>query len=585
VEGVIAAGNDIMNDSIANLAPATPPQPGRYDALAWLFVLGGLALAAVLGLLSDGIYMNDDATHYFIARDGWGKLSALLHRWGRIGYTAPTSPVAYWSGFAGCRLFSAVQTALISLLAWRVARRLIGPGIFAASAAMFVWLQPLTFRLALTTLTETTGALYMLLGLFLYLRGNRLWSCVAFSALFITRDETMALAPLVAMAMIIDARKQGGGSLRKALASRWVWVGFALLASGPVLYVLASIPVDLTPDGDPLQIFSRPYSAEYGTGPLYWMAARWPEQATPTIVAIGLVGLCLLVRSLRRRPLDDQAGRASGAWLIPAWTLGYFALHSVLFSRGLFAHGGEGRYMIPLTGPLAVQAAIGLRGVLTDRRGGVVLLFAALLAGLIWLPFFVFPYLTTILSAAVRYGLVLGSLGAVVLLGLLIARKLVPPRVVAAVLTLAAAALLLSQFQFYCRPLSLENPVDPMDKPLAQAAKWVQQRGFQGRLLITKHPLIRLLLPEAELRLPETRLEWSNLEAIGLWERSPAGTIFFWDSKNCNWPDPKEQKTNRQLREMLEAEGTVLARFITDDWQPGKKCEVIVFEKHAQAIR
>ncbi|GAG38979.1 unnamed protein product, partial [marine sediment metagenome] len=124
-----------MNDSVANLDPVAPPQSVRYDALGWLFVLGGLALAAVLGLLSDGIYMNDDATHYFIARDGWSKLSALLHRWGRIGYTAPTSPVAYWFGFAGCRLFSAVQTALISLLAWRVARRLIAPGIFAASAA------------------------------------------------------------------------------------------------------------------------------------------------------------------------------------------------------------------------------------------------------------------------------------------------------------------------------------------------------------------------------------------------------------------------------------------------------------------
>ena len=574
-----------MNDSIASLDPVAPPSPARYDALGWLFALGGLATAAVLGLLSDGIYMNDDATHYFIARDAWGDLSALLHRWGRIGYTAPTSPIAYWLGFAGCRLFSAVQTALISLLAWRMARRLIGPGVFAASAALFVWLQPLTFRLALTTLTETTGALYMLLGLWLYLRGNRLWSCVAFSALFLTRDETLALGPLVALAMVLDARRQAGGSLRKALATGWVWAGFGLLAAGPVLYVLASIPVELSPDGDPLRIFSREWSVEYGTGPLYWMAARWPEQAAPTIVAVGLVGLCLLVRSLcRRQPLAEQTPPTSGTWLVPAWTIAYFALHSVLFSRGLFAHGGEGRYMIPLTGLLAVQAAIGLRGILTDRRGGVVLLFAALLATFICLPFLVFPYVATVLSAATRYGLMLGSLGAVVLVALLVARRLVPPRAVAAVLVVAGAGLLLSQFQFYCRPLSLDNPVDPMDKPLAQAARYVKQRDFSDRVLITKHPLIRFLLPEAELRLPETKLQWSNLEAIALWQQSPPGTIFFWDSKNCNWPDPKEQKTNRQLREMLEAEATELARFITDDWQPGNKCEVIIFEKHAPPI-
>ncbi len=341
-----------------------PERPGRYDALGWLFVLGGLTVAVVLGLLSDGIYMNDDATHYFFARDGWrtlvekdgwDRLSVMWHRWGRIGYTAPTSPVAYWLGFAGCRVFSAVQTALIALLAWRSARRLIGPGIFAAAAALMVWLQPLTFRLALTTLTETTGALYLMLAIFLYVRGNRLWSCVTFSALFLTRDEMLALAPLVALAMLLDARRLTGGSLRKALATKWVWAGCALLAAGPVLYVLISIPVDLPSDGDPLQIFSREYSAEYGTGPLYWMAARWSEQATPTIVALGLLGLGLLVRSLwRRKPLVRPAAPAAGVWLIPTWTIAYLALHSVFFSRGMFAHGGEGRYMIPLSGLLAL---------------------------------------------------------------------------------------------------------------------------------------------------------------------------------------------------------------------------------------
>ena len=169
------------------------PAPSRYDRLGWVFVLAGLAVSAVLGLLSDGIYMNDDATHYFIAKAGVGDPVAMLSRWGRVGYTLPTAPVAHWLGFDGCRLFSAIQTALLALLSWRTARRLIGPGFFAASAALLVWLQPLAFRLALTTLTETTGALYLMLAVFLYVRGNRLWACGAFSALFLTRDETLAM--------------------------------------------------------------------------------------------------------------------------------------------------------------------------------------------------------------------------------------------------------------------------------------------------------------------------------------------------------------------------------------------------------
>ena len=42
----------------------------RVDMLGWVFVLGGLCISAIFGLLSDGLYMNDDATHFFIARDG-----------------------------------------------------------------------------------------------------------------------------------------------------------------------------------------------------------------------------------------------------------------------------------------------------------------------------------------------------------------------------------------------------------------------------------------------------------------------------------------------------------------------------------
>ncbi len=564
-----------------DLIQQTPSRRG--DVLGWVFVLGGLVVSFVLGLLSDGIYMNDDANHYFYALDGWTELSSLLDRWGRVGYTIPTSPVAAWFGFDGCRVFSALQTGLLALLAWRTARRLIGPSVFAALAALFVWLQPLTFTLSMTTLTETTGALYMMLGIFLYLRGNRLWSCVAFTWLFLARDETMALAPLVALAMFLDARRQAEGSWRKALGTGWMWAGFALLAAGPILYVLATIPVDMHPTGDPLAIFTREYSAEYGTGPLYWMAARWSEQATPTIVALGLLGTILLIRALRNKePLDDRAQSASSPWLLPAWLLGYFALHSVLFNRGMFAHGGEARYMIPLSGLLATQAAIGFRGIAINSRGRATLIFTALLLAFIALPFGVFPWLMNFIPRMLLW-MLLGTATAIfVLMGALLLRRGPAPRWIAPAILVLAGILLLGQFQTYCRPLSLANPIDPMDKPLGEAAQFVLDGDFEDSILITKHPLIRLLIPRAHLRLPETRrvhVQWSNVEAIDLWKQSPAGTIFFWDSKNCNWPDPKEKETNAYLLAMLRAQGTPLASFSTPSWEEGKTCDVIVFEK------
>ena len=558
------------------MAAGVSPSPGRYDALGWMFVLGGFLTAAVLGLLSDGIYMNDDATHYFCAREGWGDLTALLHRWGRVGHTIPASPVAHWFGFAGCRMLSAVLTMWVSLLAWRTARRLIGPGLFAAAAAGLVWLQPLTFRLAMTSLTETTGAFYLMLAVFLYVRGNRLLACAAFSALFLTRDETLLFAPMIAVALWVDARHQASGRWREALATKWLWGGLALLASGPVLYVIATIPVDLPPDGDPLQIFTRHYSKEWPTGPLYWMTARWCEQATPAILAAGWLGLGVLTRSLwRKRPLAAGLERSSGVWLIPTWSVAYLALHSVLYNRGWFTHGGEARYMVPLAGLLAVQAAIGLRAVLTDRRGVSALLFAILLGGLIWLLMALFSHWLGGLEAVTGVGIGLVST-VIVLLGVLAVSRFVPSRLPAAALIGMAALLMLGQFQLFCRPLSLDNPIEPIDHPLGQAARYVADNNLRQRVLITKHPLIHLLLPESHL-------EWTNSAALRLWLASPEGTVFFYDSKNCNWQDPGERETNQSLRSTVESSATELRRFTTTDTYTGAQHEVILFEKHTPA--
>ena len=554
-----------------------PPASSRYDRLGWVFVLAGLAASTVLGLLSDGIYMNDDATHYFISREGFGNPVALLSRWGRVGYTLPTAPVAHWFGFTGCRLFSAIQAALVSLLAWRTARRLIGPGVFAASAALLVWLQPLTFRLAMTTLTETTGAFYLTLAIFLYVRRNRLLACAAFSALFLTRDETLALGPLVALALVIDAYHRAHGRWRGVLATAWMWGGFAMLAAGPILYVLASLCVDLPAGGDPLQIFTREYSKEWPTGPLYWMTGRWCEQATPGILAAGLLGLGLLAGSAwRRRPLSGEAGRATGVWLIPAWSVAYLALHSVLYNRGLFTHGGEARYMVPLAGLLAIQAAVGLRAVLIDRQGAAVLVFAILLVGLIWLPVACFSHWLGGLRAAAGIGVATISI-LILLLGVLAVTKRAPPRLAAAVLVLIAAFLTLGQFKFYCKPLSLNDPVDPIDRPLGQAAHYVIDNGLAGRVLIAKHPLIHLLLPDSHL-------QWTNREALDLWLASSPGTVFFYDSKNCNWPDPSEQETNQLLRSTVESGSNELRRFTFTDPYSDKEYEVILFEKRTPAI-
>lgn len=562
-----------MNTGNPQDVPQDISPPDRFDSLGWVFVLSGLCISVVFGLLSDGLYMNDDATHFFIARGGFTDLTYLLHRWGRVGYTLPTAPIAYWFGFTGCRIFSAVQTALLAFLAWRTARRLIGPGLAAASAALLVWLQPLTFLLSMTSLTETTGALYMLLALFLYIRGNRLLSCAAFSALFLARDETPALAPLIVAALLMDAHREAGGNLRRTLRTWWVWVGSILLIAGPVLYVLATLPVDLPPEGDPLQIFSRRYSAEYGTGPLYWMTARWCEQATPGIVVLGLLGAGFLIRAVwRREPLVPGRPLPAGAWMIAAWMIAYAALHSVLFHRGLFAHGGEGRYMVPIGGLTAVLGAVGLRGMFTNTnpRGWILWLYAILLMVLTWLPLLMFPFLWD--APTVRYGVPAATVLLVLVAALPLFRRAAYPKQTPALLLAVALMLTLGQLRVYFRPLSLENPIDPMDRLVAQAVRCIEAENLSQRPVIANHPLVRFLLPSSQLLA-------TTADALAQWRADPPGTIFVWDSKNGNWPDPAEREANALLLETLQSQSVSRRRFTHSNQADTQRLEVIVFEK------
>ena len=191
--------------------PATldgPPRVRWSGLLALSLTLGGLAVALLLGAASDGFYHDDDITHFLFARDAWTQPRSMWHWWSRPGYNIPTMLVAHFFGVLCCRFFSALQTAAVAFLAYLIARRLARyagvPAYVAALAPALVWVQPLAMTLASTTLTETTAAVYVTLAVWLYLRGNRIWACAALSPAFVTRYETMALAPIVAGAVVYD---------------------------------------------------------------------------------------------------------------------------------------------------------------------------------------------------------------------------------------------------------------------------------------------------------------------------------------------------------------------------------------------
>lgn len=128
-----------------------PPDSLAENLRAAALLAAFLTASLAAGWISNGVYHEDDLTHYVFAR--WSHFDAryLLDVWGRPGFTVPYSwPAAIGSsqdGLRACRVFSAILSAATAWLAFRIARRL---GIRHAWAAIpLLYLQPLFARLSL----------------------------------------------------------------------------------------------------------------------------------------------------------------------------------------------------------------------------------------------------------------------------------------------------------------------------------------------------------------------------------------------------------------------------------------------------
>lgn len=525
----------------------------RAEYLALALTLLGLGVSLWVGWISDGYYMDDDLTHLRFARAGWGDGKALLYRWARPGKNIPMALAAHIGGMAACRILSALMTAGAAYLSWRIARRIFGATPWAALAPLLLWAQPLVFKLSLTTLTETPGLLYLTAGIWLYLRGNRVWGCAVVSLLFITRDETMALAPLMAVAVLYDAWREQGGDLRKVLSTGWVWACALACIWAVAAYGLAAWAVGLTGDGSPLNIFNSSYTAEYGRGTWLHYLGIWPEAAGLGVLVLAVGGAVWL------------RGRA---WLVSAWVLGLVALNTVIFARGMFASGGYSRFLVPVGGLVAVLGAGGLQALLSAHKrylGAMTMVAAAgwiaLGAWVLWAqyskdiwPIMKLPFVACLLGAGI----------------VAVVRRPRWQRAALVLVVVAAAGMQIPMLYFHARPLRLRDV--PIYDALIEARDRVAEAGYGQNPAYSQHVVI-------EEHRPDTEHGYSNPISLDLWRKADPGTLYFWDSKYANKP-PEADSTPPLLQE-LQRLGTLIVRVRREATIENAAAEVRVYIRDA----
>ena len=514
------------------MAPRPSPTPGEpapdgapgaprgrlfdtEDLVALVVVAAGLTVAVALAAAGDGFYHDDDACHYLYARDAWTDAKALWHVWARPGYNVPAMFAAHLGGLFGCRLLSAVQTALTAWLAYRIARRIFGRSgkarWFAALAPALVWAQPLVMTLAQTTLTESPAGLYLTLAAWLYLRGNRVWSCAAASALFVTRPETAALAVIFAVAVVYDALREARWNVGGLLRTPWLYACALAMLWAPVVWAWGAWATDLPMSDSPLGMFSRGYTSEYGAGAWHHFLMMCTEASGGGAIALAVAGAV-------------HFGRR--AWLVTALAFGLVALHTIVFRFGLFASGGYARFLVPGGGLVAVLAVGGVKGLCEGRRWVGLAAVGALAAawGLALARHYPGYERPQELIAAVT------SILAVLVAVSLVARSRSAWRALGPALAMVALLAVGVQAGIQVRPLRCDHG---MHRAVTATVRALRETPVADHRILTTHVLVPCLRGNADIVA-------GVADARARWRRVPAGTLFFWDSKYGGKPTDTE---------------------------------------------
>lgn len=361
-----------------------PCTADRGDRWMLAILLTFTAFGAVLAVLSDGGYMDDDVTHYLIARTAWERPALLLDEWGRPGFTIPYALVArigsVEAGFIASRLMSVSLLGAAAWLTYRVAR---GLGVrHAWGAGLLLAAMPLIYYTSYTTTTETIAAFYAIAATALLLRGRR-WAGAAVLALLpLTRHELIVF--LVPVGMYFLWRRD----LVAAALLTWAEVAWNALTWAMSLY---------PPSGKlPIQrFFSTADAGALGYGYPWHYILRWIDMSGMVIVALAIVGAGLLWQSHISKPRrhgdtgNSKAGdffmfpRLSGwvigsmrtregriASLVIGGAIGMVVLQTWLYMVNTHLSGGYARFLIPAGPWVAICAAAGLSSVARMYRSG-----------------------------------------------------------------------------------------------------------------------------------------------------------------------------------------------------------------------
>lgn len=466
-----------------------------------LFAIPCLALSVVLGLLSDGVYHDDDLTHFLMARWSAWFPGYLLHVWGRPGITLPLSAVSGLKdihlAWPAARILSAIVAAVTAVIAARLASSL---GVRRAGwVVVACYAQPLAMVLSYTTLAETFAALYLTTAVALYHRHRPAAASLIWSLVLVSRHEMVALLPVwwIALGVAPGLRRQR-------------IVAMALSLWAPIVHNLLH---RWTFGTWPISLFLEPTgSTEYTAAGVLSYVPHALYAVSPVIGGLAIVGG---VYFCRRR-----------LWLVPVLAGVFFVIHAAIKARGVYASGGYGRFMVSVAPLIGILAVGGLERLLahirtSENNSRAVWLILTTVWAVGWSACEMERRAGGSIALHSTWIWVFRCVSAVLILSMLAAavtRRSGPCRTLGRGILWLLALTWLVQWAVIVRPLRL----DGKQALVKEAVVWMHETGHAEAPFFSANPWFASFLGLVED--PRARKDAVLLASM------PVGTVFVWDS-------------------------------------------------------
>jgi len=295
-----------------------------FSGIAIFFIVCVIVSLTLKGTVDTG----DSVMHYLFSRYSFAHPSNFLDHWAKPAFVLLSSPFSQF-GFPGIKIFNSLITSLTMVFAYLVAKKFVKENSYLS--VIFLAASPLNIVIIFSGLTEPLFAFFLILSLYLFLKGNEKTSLIILSFLPFIRSEGLIIIGVYAVYLLLKRK----------------YKLLPLLFVGHVFYSIAGYFFY----HDFLWVFDKiPYarlSSDYGSGPLLHFVNQLPYVIGIPINFLFYLGLIAMVFSFFKRSFREKKTKyTEDLFLVYGSFIAFFIAHSLFWYFGIFNSMGLKRVLI-----------------------------------------------------------------------------------------------------------------------------------------------------------------------------------------------------------------------------------------------